>query len=67
MHCTLYFQALAERVQMTSPDHNLVKGASVKLDNGLFSRDMAVEPSAVSYLAYCYTRAAQEKMDTSVS
>ena len=52
---------------MTSPDHNLVKGTSVKLDSGLFSRDMAVEPSAVIYLAYCYSRAVQEKSESSVS
>ena len=59
-------QALAERVQMTSPDQNLVKGASAKLNTGLFSKDMAIEPSAIVYLAYCYNRAVQEKSETEV-
>ena len=39
----------------------VISSRSVKWSTGLFSKDMATEPSPVVYLAYCYARAMQEK------
>lgn len=56
-------KALAERLQIASPEQYLQEVSSSALSKGLFSREMAVESSQVAYLAHCFTRASKEKVD----
>lgn len=57
-----YEKALAERVQMASPELNLVSNKR-GITHGLYEKEKATEKSKISYLCQCYSRAMAEKIE----